>query len=265
MLRRWLYPLRAAFGRFAITPEWRQPPWMVSLSLIEKAAWFVAAEKVEGDYLEFGVYQGASFIAAYKAFSRIFPLRIRETDSQSPSDAAERQAIWDRMRFFAFDSFEGLPELEGIDRDVRSFGKGQFAADLDEFLTNLSANNIPVDRVVCIPGWFSQTCVPATLEKHGLKKAAVIWIDSDLYESAKIVLPFVRPLLQDGTVLIFDDWYNFKGHPGRGEQRAMAEWSKTLSDFAFAEYQKEGPWRVAFIASRTQSHYGEARDARQPV
>jgi hypothetical protein len=57
------------------------------------------------------------------------------------------------------------------------------------------------------------------------------------------------PLLQDGTIIIFDDWYNFRGSPHLGEQRAMAEWSKTVNGFTFSEYQKEGPWRTSFIAS----------------
>ena len=32
-----------------------------------------------------------------------------------------------------------------------------------------------------------------------------------LYESARIVLEWIRPLLQDGTVLMFNDFYRFKG------------------------------------------------------
>ena len=33
-------------------------------SIVRKAAWILAAEKVEGDYLEFGVYDGGSIIQA---------------------------------------------------------------------------------------------------------------------------------------------------------------------------------------------------------
>ncbi len=165
------------------------------------------------------------------------------------NDARERQEIWDRMRFFAFDSFEGLPELEGIDKDNRDFSKGQYAAGVDEVRRNLVRAGVPEDRVVFVSGWFDETCTPATIEKHNIRKAAVIWVDCDLYHSAKSVLNFVTPLVQDGTVIVFDDWYSFRGNPRRGEQRAFSEWRETLNGYTFAEYQKEGPWRVAYLVS----------------
>jgi hypothetical protein len=59
----------------------------------------------------------------------------------------------------------------------------------------------------------------------------------------------VAPLLQDGTVLIFDDWYSFAGSPFLGEQRAFREWRATVPGFVFSEYHKEGHGRNSFIAS----------------
>jgi len=120
---------------------------------------------------------------------------------------------------------------------------------VDEVRQNLVSGGVPLDRVVFVPGWFDQTCTPATIEDHNIRKAAVIWVDCDLYSSAKSVLNFVTPLLQDGTVLVFDDWFNFRGSPRRGEQIAFAEWRETLSGYTFAEYQKEGPWTVAYLVS----------------
>ena len=37
------------------------------------------------------------------------------------------------MRFFAFDSFEGLPELSGVDQDTKDFAKGQYSFDEESF------------------------------------------------------------------------------------------------------------------------------------
>jgi O-methyltransferase len=73
-----------------------------------------------------------------------------------------------------------------------------------------------------------------------MKKAAIIHVDCDLYASAKIALEFVKPLLVDGTVIIFDDWYCFRGKSEFGEQCAFNEWITTLPDWSFTEYQKEG-------------------------
>ena len=224
--------------------------WGVGMSLMEKVALLQISAKVEGDYLEFGVFQGASFIESYHALHNAHRLMIRGLGvSTTPEDAKEWQEIWERSRFFAFDSFEGLPELEGIDQDTKDFAKGKFAAGIEEFRGNIAGQGVPLDRVTCIPGWFDQTCVPATIEAHGLRKASVIWIDCDLYHSTKSVLDFVVPLLQDGTILIFDDWYCFRGNPQRGEQRAFAEWRGTLPGYTFSEYQKEGPFRNSFVVS----------------
>jgi hypothetical protein len=57
-----------------------------------------------------------------------------------------------------------------------------------------------------------------------LRKAALVWIDCDFYESTVPVLEFITDYVQDGTLLIFDDWFCFRGDPERGEQRAFAEW-----------------------------------------
>lgn len=52
----------------------------------------VIQSKITGDYLEFGVYRGASFISAFKL--------------------AQEYGLGD-LRFFVYDSFEGFPSDEG--------------------------------------------------------------------------------------------------------------------------------------------------------
>jgi hypothetical protein len=243
-----IHPVRVALSKLVMIPP--PPSFWPSLTLLEKIAYFVASDKVDGDYVEFGVFRGNTLIEAYQAMSKVFAERIRAAGPQTTGeDARERQEIWNRMRFFAFDSFEGLPELQGIDKDTRDFAKGQYAASVDEVRQNLLQKGVPLDRFVFVPGWFDQTCTPATIEKHQIRKAAVIWVDCDLYHSTKSVLDFITPLVQDGTVIVFDDWYAYRGNPRRGEQQAFSEWVETLSGYTLAEYQKEGPWRLAYLVS----------------
>ncbi|MDE3180562.1 MAG: hypothetical protein KGM47_12995 [Acidobacteriota bacterium] len=118
------------------------------------------------------------------------------------------------------------------------------------FHGNLSAGGVDCSKVVAVPGWFEETCVESTIKKYNMTAAAFVHVDCDLYESAKVVLKFIEPLLIDGTILIFDDWFCFRGNPGLGEQRAFNEWARALPDWRFTEYQKEGPWRMSFIANR---------------
>jgi hypothetical protein len=247
-----LQPLRLMLGRVVLTPDrLRTINPINTMTLMEKVAWFVAAEKVEGDYLEFGVFRGDGFARSFHALRAAFEERIRPArEAPGDAEAEERRAIWDRMRFFAFDSFQGLPELEGIDQVSQDFRKGQYAAGVETFRGNIAAQGVPLDRVTCVPGWYEDTCNPETLARHRIEKAAIVYVDCDLYHSTRSVLSCLAPVLQDGTVIVFDDWFCYRGNPDLGEQRAFNEWRATLPDFRMTEYHREGYARNSFIASR---------------
>jgi len=217
--------------------------------LLYKAAKFIAADKIAGDYLEFGVFRGDSFILAYNTLEEVFSEEAGQSYYRSPADSADRWAIWQKMRFFAFDSFEGLPELKGIDCLTRDFVPGKFRSSYEVFCQRLRRAEIPARKVGIIPGWFDDTLTEETRLRFGLNKAAIVYIDSDLYYPAKAALNFVTPLLQDGTVIIFDDWYSYRGHPRLGEQRACAEWLEAHPEWTLTHFQKEGPWRNSFIVN----------------
>tara|TARA_B100001245_G_C22879951_1_gene423160 strand:- start:280 stop:1029 length:750 start_codon:yes stop_codon:yes gene_type:complete len=218
-------------------------------SIVRKAAWILAAEKVEGDYLEFGVFSGDSFIRSFHELHEVYREHMSPSAGRTSEEANKIKSIWSNMRFFAFDSFQGLPAVEGIDNQGRDFVEGTWSFEESEFKKKTSKSGLPLEKVVVVPGWFEETCVETTIQKYEMRKAAIIHIDCDLYSSTKSVLKFVEPLLVDGTILIFDDWFCFRGNPNLGEQKAFAEWAVTLADWNFVEYQKEGPWRNSFIAS----------------
>ncbi|MEM9761029.1 MAG: TylF/MycF/NovP-related O-methyltransferase [Pseudomonadota bacterium] len=223
--------------------ERSQPP------LIDRAAWFVACEMIEGDYLEFGTFKGHAFAAAYHAFQRAFERRIALLPEEATDEQrARRRTIWESMNFVALDSFEGLPTLEGVDRVSEDFRQGQYGVSQASFERAVAGMGVPPQRTVVIPGWYAETSNAATWESHSITKAAVIWIDCDLYASTRDALAGLGPLLQDGTVLIFDDWFAFKANPNRGEQRAFAEWREGVAGFDFVHFHSEGTWRNSFVA-----------------
>ena len=155
--------------------------------------------KIEnGDYLEFGVHLGKSFVASYKA--------------------AQRYGLKD-MKFYAFDSFAGLPDVKGIDEVGSQFRRGDYACTEEQFKKNLQAKGVNLNKVVTVPGWYDNTLSNETKKKLPLKAAAVVWIDCDLYESTVPVLNFLTDYIVDGTILVFDDWFCFRGSPERGEQK----------------------------------------------
>jgi hypothetical protein len=243
-LRRILYPIRKLAAKFVTVdvPISEDP-------IIFKAANLIAAEKVDGDFLEFGVSSGSSLIHCYHTLKTVFEQHQKVHAWRTEKDAQELGRIWDHMRFFAFDSFQGLPELHGFDQNTQDFSGGKYACTEARLRERLAREGVPLEKVMTVSGWFEQSCTEETIMKHAIRRASIIHIDCDLYSSAKTALEFVRSLLVDGTIIIFDDWYSFRGNPNLGEQRAFNEWRATMPDWVFTEYQKEGPWRNSFIAS----------------
>jgi hypothetical protein len=244
-LKRALHPIRTALGRFVIAPD-----FVDTNSISYRAASLIAAEKIEGDYLEFGVYRGDSFVSAYRGVEKAFENSSTPGAWNLDEDCAERRRIWNQMRFFAFDSFQGLPSLAGADRRTRDFAPGKYRCSREEFTSHLVKARVDMERVRVVAGWFDDVLNEETIERHCLRTAAIVHIDCDLYESARTVLRFLTPLVTDGTVVIFDDWYCYRGHPNFGEQKACREWLEANPDLHLTEYQKEGPWKNSFIVNR---------------
>ncbi|MCH8306135.1 MAG: hypothetical protein IIB94_13535 [Candidatus Marinimicrobia bacterium] len=190
---------------------------------------FASQCNLEGDYWEFGVFRGDSFIAAYK-FAQNLP-RLKE------------------MRFVAFDSFEGLPELTKEDSNIHVFKKAEYRYGLEEFKIRLNINGINLNSVDLIPGWFDKSLTKETYKEHSLRFPAVAMIDCDLYSSTKSVLKFLTDYVLQGTVLIFDDWFTYRNSSKEGEIRAVNEWLSENPQITLTEYYKYSYHGISFIVN----------------
>ncbi|HYD49996.1 MAG TPA: class I SAM-dependent methyltransferase, partial [Terriglobales bacterium] len=177
----------------------------------------------EGDYLEFGVFRGETFRNAVRAARQGF--------------RATRHGRFPG-RFFAFDSFQGLPRVESTS-DGNLFAAGDFASSRQQFERTIAAVR-PGSSIEVVGGWFGETLTPEAAARLGLQRAAFINIDCDLYESTVPVLEFVTPLLQTGTVLYCDDWFSHRGSAAHGEARAVREWLERNPHVRLVEYRHVG-------------------------
>lgn len=107
---------------------------------------------------------------------------------------------------YGFDSFEGLPEWW---RD--GFDKGRFRLPR---LPKVRRN------VRLIEGWFNES-LPPFLAAHP-DPAIFVHIDCDLYSSTKTVLDLFRDRIRSGTVIVFDEFFNYAGWQ-QGEYKAFNE------------------------------------------
>jgi len=85
----------------------------------------------------------------------------------------------------------------------------------------------------------------------GLNKARVVMIDCDLKESTFLALEFIKPCLQDGTIILFDDFHSFKGNINKGEYGAFEEFKKKYPEISYRKILDYGYQGVGFIVYKT--------------
>jgi O-methyltransferase len=184
------------------------------------------------DYLEFGIYRGFNLWYT-QALSRAMGTRD--------------------MRFFGFDSFFGIPPVDGIDSDG-PFHEGDFSAYRDEVEHWLKRYGGAQNQPVLVEGFFEKTLNAELMAKHSFRRAAFCVVDCDLYSSSKTVLDWVAPLLHEQTLLFFDDWDDFGDQDDKGEKKAFSEFCAKFSDrFSFEPFENLkaiGGKGIAFIVHR---------------
>ena len=100
------------------------------------------------------------------------------------------------LHYFLFDSFEGLPSLEGSDLSSKQFTAGQFAFSQAEVKAKLEQHKVwDEKRITMIPGYFDKSLPAFDTSVFGGHTASVVHIDVDLHESTRQVLDFVTPFL----------------------------------------------------------------------
>lgn len=121
----------------------------------------------DGLNLEFGVFSGKT---------------INHLSSKYPT-----------LKFYGFDSFEGLSEAWRS-----NFEKGMFAC---EGLPKVNQN------VELIKGWFDSS-LPDFVAKEE-EYCSFIHIDCDIYSSTKTVFDLLADRIKSGTVIVFDEYFNY--------------------------------------------------------
>ena len=177
------------------------------------------AVKVEGMWLEFGVYRGRSITTI-----------AGNTDNM----------------VYGFDCFEGLPEFWDRDnpKGVYSLGgnipAGAIFGSNDDNPGMYDPSPTKTIRpwpwnVRLVQGLFEDS-LPPFLDEHK-EPAAFINIDSDLYSSAKTVLESLEDRIQDGTIINFDEISDYPAYREH-EIKAFAEFLlKTGFDYECIYHQ----------------------------
>lgn len=166
------------------------------ISLIN-AVRFVVRNRIDGDFVECGVWKGGSTMAAALAL-------IDEGDAG--------------RELYLYDTFEGMSEPTDADRnhdgvpaasilENTPMGEGFWCrSPLDEVKENLESTGYPAEKIHYVKGKVEDT-IPANLPG----KISILRLDTDWYESTRHELLHLFPLLADGGFLIIDDYGYWEG------------------------------------------------------
>lgn len=181
--------------------------------IIQTCLDFVAYGGIDGAIYEFGVLAGWT--------ARLFAEFMR--------DLPYLGDLW------LFDSFDGLPRKK-TDIDIQSYdvARGiwreemampdsilaEIGGSVDRHIRARLTTVISEGRLHIRKGLFSES-----LREPLTMPAAIVHLDCDLHQSTKEVLDALGrdAILQDGTILMFDDWNCNRANPAFGQRRAFAE------------------------------------------
>jgi len=174
---------------------------------IKKVHYLSAIEDIEGDYIEFGVFTGSSFCHSIRCVKNLSNINSKILST----------------KFYGFDSFEGFGEL--IEEDNHPFYKDtNFEASYDKVNNRVKKVAKGIDYRL-IKGFFSETLKEGA-KSYDIEKTRIIFIDSDTYSSAIDALLFVLPTVQEGTYIILDDYFSYRGSLKHGVSKAFQEFSE---------------------------------------
>ena len=198
---------------------------------IKKAMYITAIDQTYGSYLEFGVFTGSSFNFAMKINKQL-----------------EKNFGLTDCEFVGFDSFEGFGEIKSDDK--HPFFKNEFFSINEQKVLKNIKKCSKGQKYRIIKGYYDKTLTDNTTVGLKIEKSRVILIDCDLKESTRLALEFVKPSLQEGTIILFDDYIWYKGNKDKGEHGAFKDFKIKYNNIKFRRAFDYGYGSRAYIVSK---------------
>lgn len=193
------------------------------LNFFQSAQIFLQVNRIDGVYLEFGSHGLNTFRMALNTLGA----------HNKPNKIT---------KFIAFDSFEGMPEPEGIDVQ-KIWKKSMNFTTIESFHKTMKRD---LYRVEAVKGFFNQS-LPSYKWSLG-QKIAMAYIDCDYYTSTKDVLNFLKDKISHGSILAFDDWDCYYADPKRGQRLAFSEFKEEVANlFHFESFRVINSGGMSFI------------------
>jgi len=141
-----------------------------------------------GDFVETGVYTGGT--------SAVMMHILMDFDTCG-------------RKFYAFDSFAGLPSTVPQDRSGSGMTgiKGQFVVTQERYQNNLKRVNAWNESIIVISkGWFNETCA-----RSPVSRISFLRLDGDIFVSTWDALSALYDRVVPGGYIYIDDYGSFNG------------------------------------------------------
>lgn len=211
----------------AITPLPKKvfavPTLKFRLEFFQAAQIFLRVNRINGSYLEFGSHEANTFRMALNTIGQ----------HNAPNRISE---------FWAFDSFEGMPEPEGIDK--QKIWRSAMNCTSEESFRHI--NRKDAYRVKTVRGFYEHSLPSLQLTPY--QYPALAYLDCDYYSSTSQVLAWLGQYLRHGCILAFDDWDCYFSDDERGQRKAFREFKESQKGrLEFVEFMKFNSGGMAFI------------------
>ena len=189
---------------------WKQSRHLDLLSLVK----IILNKNLEGHFAEAGCWKGHSTYMISKLISDI----LNKNQNK-------------KIEFHIFDSFEGLSEIKEEDKNIKDLElskmrhrRKQFASD-EKFVRNKVLGKF--DFVKTYKGW-----IPERFKEVKNLKFSFVHIDVDLYEPTIKSLEFFFPRLENGGIIVCDDYNSIDFNGARSAWDNFFSKNKVSFNFA---------------------------------
>jgi hypothetical protein len=148
---------------------------------------------VPGHIVEFGSFNGSNLLYMTKILQLLSPHNLKKV--------------------FGFDSFEGLTQISPQDR-LPEAEKSNYKGNKD--LLEEAIGVYDLDEIIELKVGYIEDTLPKFLEENKHAMFSLIYIDTDLYASTKVILETCWPRLSKGGIVVFDEGYHDR-FPGEGQ------------------------------------------------
>lgn len=167
------------------------------ISLI-RATTYIVENRIEGDFVECGVWRGGSMMAVAHTLKRLGEttrtLYLYDTFAgMTPPTDHDKQ-------------FDGLSAAERLNREDDTKSGAWCYADKADVTRNILSTGYPAENILLVEGKVEDT-IPQTLPAA----ICLLRLDTDWYESTKHELTHLYPNLVENGILIIDDYGHWQG------------------------------------------------------